>query len=62
MRGGERVEKWEKEEMWYILVVTREDTVDFKHLILKSYTNDETGDALALLIVMFYFSTLSLHN
>lgn len=29
---------------------------------LKTYMKDETGDTLALLIVMFYLSTLSLHN
>lgn len=28
----------------------------------KTYMKNETGDALALLIVMFYLSTLSLHN
>lgn len=36
---------------------------DRKYLNLKKmYMEDETGDALALLIVMFYLSTLSLHN
>lgn len=28
----------------------------------KTYMKDKTGDALALLIVMLYLSTLSLHN
>lgn len=46
-----------------VLVVTCEDIgMEIENILKKTYMKDETGDALALLIVMFYLSTLSLHN